>query len=256
MRKKGENKKYNDYMERDSQLYSVNDTEFKTNALSQVIYLHSQARFISEKNELWDSKPKRLYETALKICEENIRDHSETAATLLFAGRNAKRRKKNNEASTKFEQALTVFKERLNDHFMTAQCLKDIADFIFFAERKDGSLDKALGYYKMAMEIMEKLGMDESKESILTLKNYGVCQMRKGNFIEAKKLLEKAELVVERELDKDHKWKVMVYTQQAHLYHAEVNEQEIEASIEKELLNQMEALLKKGLDMCYRLNNT
>ena len=156
--------------------------------------------------------------------------------------------------STKFEQALTVFKERLGDHFMTAQCLKDIADFIFFAKKKDGSLDKALGYYKMAMEMMEKLGMDEGKESILTLKNYGVCQMHKGNLMEAKKLLEKAELVAERELDKDHKWKVMVYTQQAHLFHVEVNEQEIEASIKEELLNQMEASLKKGrLDMCCTL---
>ena len=74
MRKKGENEKYNDCMERASQLYSVNGTQFKTNALSQVIYLHSQARFISEKNIKWDSKPKKLYETALKICEENIPD--------------------------------------------------------------------------------------------------------------------------------------------------------------------------------------
>ena len=48
----------------------------------------------------------------------------------------------------------------------------------------------------------------------------------------------------------------MVYTQQALLYRREeVNEQELEASIKEELLNQMEASLKKGLDMCYRLND-
>ena len=255
MRKKGEKEKYNDYMEKASHLFSENDTEFETNALSQVIYLHNQARFISEKNKPSDSQPKKLYESALKICKEKLPDHPETAATLLFAGRNAKRRKKNNEANTKYEQALTLFRERLGDHFMTAQCLKEIADFILFTEKKDEALDKCLKYYKMAMEMMEKLGMNAERESILTLKNYGICQKRKGNLTEAKKLLEKAELVAERELEKDHRWKVLVYSEQALLCHEEVNEQELEASIKEELLNQMEASLKKGLDMCYRLND-
>ena len=255
MRKKGEKEKYNDYMEKASQLYSENDAEFETNALSQVIYLHSRARFISEKNIRYDLRPKKLYESALRICEEKIPDHPETAATLLFAGRNAKREKEKDEANTKYKQALTLFKKRLGDHFMTAQCLKDIADFIFFTEKKDDGLNRCLEYYKMAMEMMEKLGMNDQKESILTLKNYGVCQMRKGNLREAKKLLEKAELVAERELEKDHKWKVMVYTEQALLYHKELNEQELEASIKEELKDQIEASLKKGLDMWYKLND-
>ena len=255
MRKKGETEKYNDNMKKASQLYSENDTEFETNALSQVVYLHSQARFISEANVFGDQRPKNLYHRALKICEKKLPDHPETAATLLFAGRNAKRRKENDEASTNFKQALTLFKERLGDHFMTAQCLKDIADFIWFAEKKDDRLDKSLECYETAMEMMEKLGMNDQKESILTLKNYGVCQMQKGNLREAKKLLEKAELVAERELDKEHRWKVMVYTEQAFLYHKEVNEQDLEASIKEELLDQMEASLKKGLDMCFRLND-
>ena len=255
MRKKGEKEKYNDYMEKASHLYSENDTEFETNALSQVVYLHSQARFISEAKVFRDPRPKKLYHTALKICEKKLPDHPETAATLLFAGRNAKREKENDEANTKYKQALTLFKKRLGDHFMTAQCLKDIADFIFFTEKKDDGLNRCLEYYKMAMEMMEKLGMNDQKESILTLKNYGVCQMRKGNLREAKKLLEKAELVAERELEKDHKWKVMVYTEQALLYHKELNEQELEASIKEELMDQIEASLKKGLDMWYKLND-
>ena len=254
MRKKGETEKYNDYMKKASQLYSENDAEFETNALSQVFYLHSQARFISEANVFGDPRCKTLYHTALKICEKKLPDHPETAATLLFAGRNARRQKEYDEASTKFKQALTLYKERLGDHPMTVQCLKDIADFISVIEMKDDSLDKSLGYYKAAMEMMERLGLNDQKESILTLKNYGVCQMHKGNFREAKKLLQKAELVAERKLEDDHKWKVMVYTQQAVLYHNEVNEQELEASINEELLDQMEASLKKGLDMCYRLN--
>jgi len=52
--------------------------------------------------------------------------------------------------------------------------------------------------------------MDGHKESILTLKNYGVCHKNKGNYEEARKLLEKAEHVAKRELDEDHMWKVMV----------------------------------------------
>ena len=84
MRKKGEKEKYNDYVEKATQLYSVNGTEFETHALSQVIYLQSQARFISEGRSRWDLRPKTLFNTALKICQEKIPDHPETAVTLLF----------------------------------------------------------------------------------------------------------------------------------------------------------------------------
>ena len=92
--------------------------------------------------------------------------------------------------------------------------------------------------------MMKKLGMDGHKESILTLKNYGVCHKNKGDFEEARNLLKKAERVAERELDEDHMWKVMVKTEQALLYEEEGKK------------DQMEVTMKKGLQMCYRLGQT
>ena len=85
---------------------------------------------------------------------------------------------------------------------------------------------------------------DDDQESILTLRNYGVCHKNKGNFEEARNLLQKAERVAEIELDEDHKWKVMVKTDQAFLYK------------EKGKIGQMEVVMKEGLQMCYRFGQT
>ena len=65
--------------------------------------------------------------------------------------------------------------------------------------------------------------------------------MANGDFEEAMKLFERAERVAERELDKDHKWKVMITTQKALLYYELGREKEMEVS------------LKHGLDMHYRI---
>ena len=53
------------------------------------------------------------------------------------------------------------------DHFMTALCLKDLGDFYFLTERTDEGRDKALNYYKEAMEVMEKLGTRNQKRKYL-----------------------------------------------------------------------------------------
>ncbi|XP_068679952.1 uncharacterized protein [Montipora foliosa] len=254
MRRLGVQTKYKDHMEDAHRLFSAHDDEFgETKVLSRVFYLHSRARFLSEAKAFLESK--KLYDKALKICEEKLPDHPETAASLLFAGRNAKRRMDNAEATEKYKKAFSLFQKLLGDHFMTAQCLKDYADFVFLAEKSDQGLDKALKYYEKAMGVMEKLGKHEQKESILTLKNYGICHMRKGNFEEAEKLLLKAELVCERELEKDHTWKVTVKTQLGLLYHVMADKQENEESVREELLSKMEASMKEGLDMRYKLNN-
>ena len=140
---------------------------------------------------------------------------------------------------------------------MTALCLKEFADFFFLAEQSDQGVDKALKFYGNAMEVMEKLGTHEQKESILTLKNYGICHMRKGNFEEAGKLLLKAELVCERELENaDHTWKVMVKTHLGLLYYEMADKRENEESVREELLNKTEVSMKEGLDMCYKLNKS
>ena len=239
MRKMGEESKYNDHMEDAQELYEKNASEFEKKPLSQVICLHSHARFLSERKVFKDLEPKKAYAEALDICKKHIPDHPEAAATLLFAGRNAKRRKENEEAKNKLSKALDLFRAKLGDHFMTAQCLKDIADFLFFQNTPD--LDKTLAFYKMAMEMMERLRMSEKKESILLLKNYGICQMRKDNVEEAKILLQRAENVAEKELEEEHMWKVMVKTQQAILHD------------KMESVEEMEAAMREGLEMCYRI---
>ena len=251
MRKIGENEKYNDYMGKAIQLYSEKKTEYETKALSEVIYLHSYARYLSEKKGF--DKPKKVYKNAPKICKEKIPGHPETAATLLFAGRYAKRRKENDDAEEMFQQALDLFTKLLGDHFMTAQCLKDIADFLFLVHKTDSNLDEPLSFYRRAMEMMEKLGVGNQKESILTLKNFGVCHMRNGDFEEANSLLHRAESVAERELEKDHRWKVMVKTELAIVHYKLASATEMEPAMKQLVLDKMEASLKEGLDMTYRL---
>ena len=132
---------------------------------------------------------------------------------------------------------MEAFQQLFCEHSMTALCRKQFADLLF----SNGNETEALSYYQQALEMMKKLGMDGHKESILTLKNYGICHKNLGNFEEARNLLEKAERVAERELDEHHMWKVMVKTEQALLYE------------EEEKKDQMEVAMKKGLQMCYRL---
>ena len=67
--------------------------------------------------------------------------------------------------------------------------------------------------------MMEKLSMGGHKESILALKNHGLCHKEKLNFEEAINFLLKAKRVADIELEDDHKWKVMIETQLAVLYH-------------------------------------
>ena len=254
MRKEREKAKYKDYMEQAIQLYEKKATEFETMALSEVIYFNSCARFLSAEKKGYEPVKTR-YDTALKICKKKLPDHPETAATLLFAGRNAKYRKDNDKAEEMLKQALVLCRKRLGDHFMTALCLKEIADFLLFSKTDVHSHSQSLSHYKEALRVMENLAVDCQKESILMLKNYGVCQQRNGNFEEAISLLQRAERVAKREIEGDHVWKVMVKTQQAILYHEEAIKEGIESSTRKSLEDQMEASMKEGLLMCYSVGD-
>ena len=253
MRKERKNENYTDYMEQATQLYK--NTEFNTMALSEVYYLNSCAQFLSTVKK--EYKPvKSMYDTALQICEKNLPDHPEKATTLLFAGRNAKNRKDNDKALEMYKQALVLCRKRLGDHFMTALCLKEIADFyLLFSKTDVDSLSQSLLHYKEALRVMENLAEDYQKESILMLKNYGVCQQRNGNFEKAISLLQRAERVATREIKGDHMWKVMVKTEQAILYHEEAIKEGIESSTRKSLEDQMEASMKEGLLMCYSVGD-
>ena len=250
MRRTGKNEKYQQYMEEAHGLFSEHLDDFKTRALPHVFYLHSRARFVSEKNKADDLEPKELYDEALEICEKEIPNHPEKALNLLFAGRNAKRRNANEEAIVKLEEALSMHKNLLGDHFMTALSLKDLGDFFFVK----GKTDQALNYYKEAIEVIEKLGTRNQKESILLLKNYGSCHEKEGNFKEAETLLLEANIVCDSEIEGDHKWKVIVKTALAVFYHEIASRQETEDDRE-DLLCKMGEFMKEGLAMCYRLND-
>ena len=98
MRRLGDKRKYKDHMQEAHRLISAHDDEFcESKVLSRVFFLHSRARFLLEENN-YDPEPKTLYDIALKICDDKLPGHPETAVNLLFAGRDAKRRKKNAEA--------------------------------------------------------------------------------------------------------------------------------------------------------------
>ena len=238
MRKKGEKSKYIDYMKKANQLFSEYEHEFKTQALSEVFYRQSYARYLSEGN---GKGPNMEYKTALRICEEKYPDHPETAATLLFAGRYARRCHYYDDVIDKYNRAKDIFETQLGLHLMTAQCYKDIADFLFASDVTESYLDKTLACYQKAFDMMRELKTDDQKESILMLKNYGKCQIKNGNFEKGEKLLLKAESIAERELEENHQWKVSVKTEQAVLYKEAVR------------LQEMEAALKEGLEMHYKI---
>ena len=161
MRKVGEKSKYNDHMEDAQKLYKKNASEFEKKPLSQVIYRHSHARFLSEKKLSKDPELKKAHDTALDICKKHIPEHPEAVATLLFAGRNETQSKNIKEAEKILFKALDRFKTKLGDHFMTVQCLKDIADILLFT--RPGFDKTPLEFYKMALV---RLGMSEKKESM------------------------------------------------------------------------------------------
>ncbi len=243
-RKEGDKEKYQKLMEEVDNVHSKNRAEFETNALSEVYFLNSFARFLSDKKDPNENnRREQETETALKVCREKLGDHPETAATLLLAGIIAKRRKEFDEAEQKLTEALELFKKCLGKHFMTAQVLKSIADL----HLQLNELDTCLVYYANAIKMFEDLGMGDSKEVILTLKNLANCHTEKGNFDEAITTFTKAEQVAERELEKDHKWKVWIKTALAILHDKMRSPDQAKAAMRKGLL--MGNKLNLSIDM-------
>ena len=246
-RKVGNEKQYKDLMWQAKHVYAKNYADYKTNCLSRVFFFNSYARFLfSETFVSCDRKREltnKVYQIALILCRKNLNQHPETAATLLFMGRPQK-------SIPHLEEARKLFELCLGEHFMTAQSHKAIADFYFVrgTDRNSTDIDKVLyidkssEHYKEALTMTEKLGMGGHKESILTLKNYGLCHKAKGNFAEAISLLLKAKQVADIELEDDHKWKVMIETQLALLYDCVGKAEEAKV------------VMKKGLEMNKRLN--
>ena len=233
-RKKGDRANYKASIEKAELLYTKNRTEFETNPLSEIFFLNSYADFLSKTGDAASNGLVMKHsETALKVCDEKLKeDHPERAATLLFAGRFSKRMRKRPEANQKLQEALILYQERLGKHVMTVHALKETGDF-FFSFGTEENLEKALTHYKEALDMMKYLGMENSKENIHILKNYGVCSMRRRNYPEAMEYLERANIVAERELKPVHVWKVMIKEQLAMLHQNIASVEKAEENLEK-----------------------
>ena len=248
---------YETCMKRAEDIYSKNRRKFKENPVSEVFFLNSDARFLSEirKNE----QQKERTRQALNVCQKQLGDHPEKAATFLYAGRYAKRRVDFKEAVNKLEEALDLFKKCLGEHPMTAECLKNIADLFLELDQREIKVDKTRDlsgearvksheYYEKALAMMKELGMDDNKEIFLTLKNFAISQQRNGDLVGATHCLQRAESIIEKaNLEDDHMWRVSVKIHLAFLYQENSKRGE-EGSREKAI-----AQMKEGLDMANRL---
>ena len=241
-RKVGNQTEYKDLMKQAQNIYARKYTEFRTNGLSQVHFFNSYARYLKERR-LPREQLNKAYQIALILCGKKLHEqHPETAATLLFIGRRQK-------DLPQLQKALDLFKRSLGEHFMTAQGHKAIADFYFVRgtdwnstdEDKVLYIEKSSEHYKEALTTMEKLSMGGHKESILALKNYGLCHKEKRDFEEAINWLLKAKRVADIELEDNHKWKVMIETELAVLYNCVGRAEEAKEA------------MKKGLEMNKRL---
>ena len=237
--------KENDYqvdMKDAYNLYSENSGKFETNTMSAVFLLNSYADSISKRGDpANNTRVEEINGNALELSESLEKGHPERAEALLLAGRFAKRRREWPEAERRLQEALELFQNILGTHLSTVHALKEMADF-YFSDPTENELEKALTYYKRALEMMKQLGMENNKAIIMILKNYGVLLKEKGNFQEGTKCLERGYFVADRELKPDHMWKVMIKTHLALLHEKNGKEEDAIAS------------MQEALEMCNRLN--
>ena len=214
-------------------LYSKNSGKFETNTMSAVFLLNSYADSISKRGDpANNTKVEEINGNALELSESLEKGHPERAEALLLAGRFAKRRREWPEAESKLQEALELFQEFLGTHLSTVHALKEMADF-YFSDPTENDLEKALTYYNLALDMMKQLGMENNKANIMTLKNYGICYRKKGNFKEGTEYLKRASFVADRELRPDHNWKVMIKTHLALLHEKNGKEEEAIASMQE-----------------------
>ena len=236
--------KENDYqvdMQDAYNLYSENSGKFESNTMSAVFLLNSYADSISKRGDpANNTRVEEINGNALELSESLEKGHPERAEALLLAGRFAKRRREWPEAERRLQEALELFQNILGTHLSTVHALKEMADF-YFSDPTDNDLEKALAYYKRALEMMKQLGMENNKAIIMILKNYGVLLKEKGNFPEGTKCLERGYFVADRELKPDHMWKVMIKTHLALLHEKNGKEEDAIAS------------MQEALEMCNRL---
>ena len=214
-------------------LYSKNSGKFETNTMSAVFLLNSYADSISKRGDpANNTKVEEINGKALELSESLEKGHPERAEALLLAARFARRTGKRSEAEMKLQEALRLFQDFLGTHLSTVHALKEMADF-YFSNPTENDLEKALTNYNLALDMMKQLGMENNKANIMTLKNYGICYRKKGNFKEGTEYLKRASFVADRELRPDHNWKVMIKTHLALLHEKNGKEEEAIASMQE-----------------------
>ena len=214
-------------------LYSENSGKFETNTMSAVFLLNSYADSISKRGDpANNTKVEEINGNALELSKSLEKGHPERAEALKLAARFAKRAGKRSEAEMKLQEALNLFQDFLGTHLSTVHALKEMADF-YFSNPTGNDLEKALTHYNLALDMMKQLGMENNKANIMTLKNYGICFRKKGNFKEGTKYLQRACFVADRELRPDHNWKVMIKTHLALLHEKNGKEEEAIASMQE-----------------------
>ena len=143
-------------------------------------------------------------------------------------------------------EALNLFQEGLGTHVMTALLLKDLADFhLFHGEKKLGSLEdrrNSIDLYRQALEMMGNLGIKDHKECILLFTNLGICHQLQDELEEAMKLYQASLNIAERELGRNHRWKIYVIVQMA--YWHQQNGNMVEAKALKDQAMKMSDALK------------
>ena len=214
-------------------LYSKNSGKFETNTMSAVFLLNSYADSISKRGDPSNNtRVEEINGNALELSESLEKGHPERAEALLLAARFARRTGKRSEAEMKLQEALRLFQDFLGTHLSTVHALKEMADF-YFSNPTENDLEKALTNYNLALDMMKQLGMENNKANIMTLKNYGICYRKKGNFKEGTEYLKRASFVADRELRPDHSWKVMIKTHLALLHEKNGKEEEAIASMQE-----------------------
>lgn len=239
MRKQNQMEQSMGYFKAAKSRYSKNRVAFDTNVVSEVFYLNSYSDFLSKSGDhRLNDQVLNLSQRALSVCEKRLEEnHQEKAEALLLAGRFARRMQDHPLAKERLKEALELFSQRLGKHPMTVYALKENGDCFLNTES-----EKALAYYKEAEKMANQIGMENCKEIIHVLKNYGICEMKRGNDSEAMEYFEKAMDVAQRELKADHRWKVAIKTNQVLLL-------EKTGKLEKS-----KELMKEAVEMCQRLN--
>ena len=160
---------------------------------------------------------------------------------MLYSGREDNRRNERNEAKKKLNEALNLFQKGLGRHVMTALLLGSLADFhLFHGEKKLRSIEdrqNATKLYREALDMMKDLGIKDRKECILPFTNLGICHQLQGELEKAMELYQASLSIAERELAKNHRWKIYVTVQMA--YWHQQNGNMVEASACKEQALQM-----------------